>query len=245
MIEKIYNNVIYLLELSFAGDVLWLILPLMLATAVMLVYFERYKEERPEWNTYVANSLVLLFVSINLIRYIYHINDVGVINFINFPAKFGVSLFVLLIGIVILFLNFEHFFPEKIAKHIGSPLTLNLIAYVFIIYVYSEVKGDWNIIVSLLIIFLVLLLILNLVRVFLEGLFMKIKKMKDREELDQVKQDKKPIEERRKQIKLVEKKIKKEAREVDEKEEEIVRDMLKKLDMRKKAAVKLKKAVKK
>ncbi len=245
MMREIFQDIMYLLRLSFAGDVLWLVLPLILATLVMLVYFERYKEERPQWNTYVANSLVLLFVSINLIRYLYYIDGAGFINFINFPVKFGVSLFILFIGIVILFLNFEHFFPEKIAKHIGSPLTLNLIAYIFIVYVYSDIEAHLHIVISLFIIFLVLLLLLNIVRVFFEDLFSNMKKMKDKEELEQVKQDKKPLEERRKQIKLVAKKIKKEEREVNEKEEEIVRDMLKKLDKRKRDAARLKRAVKK
>jgi len=179
----------------------------------MLFYFEKYKDERPGWNTHVANSLVLLFVSVILFRSIYNLDEAGLINFINYLSKFIVSLIILLIGIIILLLNFEHFLPEKIAKYISSPLTLNLIAYVVILYVYSDIQNGWGIFISLLIIFLLLITILNLIRIPLRNLFWYIKKMKEQEKVEQIKQDKKPIQEKEKEIKKIEKVVKKEKKE--------------------------------
>ena len=58
---KLWDSVNYFLNLTLNEDVLWMVFPLLIATVVMLFYFEKYKDERPGWNTYVANSLVLLF----------------------------------------------------------------------------------------------------------------------------------------------------------------------------------------
>ena len=118
----------YFLKLTLETDLLWVIFPLALATIIMLIYFERYDREEPGWNTYVADSFVLLFISAVLIRHIYEIDGAGAINLINFPSKLITSLIVLILGILLLFLNFEHFLPEKIARYLNSPLTLNLFA---------------------------------------------------------------------------------------------------------------------
>lgn len=213
MILEIYQNILYFLHLTLKTEVLWIIFPLFIATIIMLFYFEKYKDERPGWNTHVANSLVLLFVSVILFRSIYNLDEAGLINFINYLSKFIVSLIILLIGIIILLLNFEHFLPEKIAKYISSPLTLNLIAYVVILYVYSDIQNGWGIFISLLIIFLLLITILNLIRIPLRNLFWYIKKMKEQEKVEQIKQDKKPIQEKEKEIKKIEKVVKKEKKE--------------------------------
>lgn len=245
MISEIYQNTVYFLKLSLEENILWIVFPLLIATIVMLIYFEKYKGERPGWNTYVANCLVLLFVSVILFRYIYNMDGAGTINFINYLSKFIVSLIILLMGIVILFLNFAHFLPEKIARHLSSPLTLNLIAYIVILYVYSEIQDGWTIFISLLIIFIVLLLILNLIRIPLRNLFWYIKKMKEKEKVEQIKQDKKPIQEKKKQIDKIAKEVKEEKKEIKQEEKKVEKKELKKLDHQKNEAVKLKKIVKK
>jgi len=233
------------MNLTFKEEVGWVILPLIMATIIMLIYFEKYDEERPGWNTYVSNSLVLLFISVILFRYIYGLGGGGAINFITYLDKAIISLVLLLIGIVMLFLNFKHFLPEKIAKYLSSPLTLNLLAYIVILRVYSNLNCELETFLSLLIIFLFFLLVFNLIIIILKNLFSKLKKIKEKEDLEQIKQDKKPIQERRKQIKKMEREIKKEEREVVQKEKEIVKEVLKKLDKQKKVGFKLKKEAKK
>ncbi|MBT4135437.1 hypothetical protein HOD75_03880 [archaeon] len=217
MINEIYQNVLYFLELSFDKNVLWIVFPLLIATIIMLFYFEKYKDEKPGWNTHVSNSLVLLFVAMILFRQIYNIDGLGMINFVENISKFVVSLVILLIGIIILFLNFEHFLPEKIARYVSSPLTLNLIAYVVILYVFSEIQDGWGIFISLLIIFALLIVILNLIRIPLRNLFEYIKKMKEKEKVEEIKGEKKPIHEKKKMIKKEEVLIRKEKKEKEKK----------------------------
>ena len=108
-------------------------------------------------------------------------NPAFINTFFNFPFKFIFSFGILLIGIIILFLNFRHLLPEKIAKFISSPLTLNLIAYTGILFVYSDLKADWEIIFALLILFFIFLFVLNLMRIPIKKLFLYIEKMKEKE----------------------------------------------------------------
>ena len=42
-------------------------------TLIMTLYFGRHRDEELGWNTAFGNSLTLLFVSIDLFRYIYHL----------------------------------------------------------------------------------------------------------------------------------------------------------------------------
>jgi len=209
MILEIYNSILYLFDLALGSEVLWITFPLLVATVVMLVYFEKYKEERPGWNTCVANSLVLLFISMILFRYIYSLGDRGIINFVTYLNQFIVSLIILFLGFVILFLNFKHFLPQKIAEYMSSPLTLNLVAYIAVLYVYSEGHGDFDIFIALLILFIVLIIILNLIKIVLGKLFLYLKKMKEAEKIEEIVGNKKPIDERKKDIKKTENAVKK------------------------------------
>jgi hypothetical protein len=245
MILEIYHNILYFIGLTINTEVLWVVLPLLIATIIMLFYFERYKEERPGWNTHVSNSLILLFVSVILFRYVYGIDDDGLINFVNHLSKFVVSFIVLLIGIIILSLNFEHFLPEKIARYLSSPLTLNLIAYIAILYVYSSKAEGLSIFFSLLILFILLIFIVNLIRIPVRNLFLKLKKMKERERIEDIVDRKKPIEEKKKKLKKEEKIVKRAKREVKKEEKKVKKVKLKELDNQKKEAVKLKKVVNK
>jgi len=242
MILEIYQDVIYFLHLTVTTDLLWVVFPLAVATIIMIVYFERYKDERPGWNTYVANSLVLLFVSVILFRYIYSIDGKGLANFVNFPIKYLVSSGVLLIGVIILFLNFKHYLPEKIAGYLSSPLTLNLIAYVAVLYVYSE-TSNWNIFFSLMVLLVLLLVIFNLVKIPIRGLFLHLKEMKEKEKVEEIIEEKKPIEEKKKELKKEEKLIKRGRLEVKKVEKKVRKEKLKELEKQKKEVIKLKKIV--
>ena len=148
-------------------------------------------------------------------------------------------------GILLLSLNFKHFLPEKMAGMISSPLTLNLIAYVVILYVYSDIENNWIVFVSLVLLFFFLLIIFSLIGFILRKIFMYISEMKKKEELELIKQVKKPIEEKKRVLKDVEKVVRKEKRKVQREEKQVVGDMVKKFDTQKKEAVKLKGVAKK
>ncbi len=241
---NIWQNTLYYLELTFKTELLWTIIPLAIATIVMLVYFEKYHEERAGWNTYTANSLILIFVAMILLRYIYSIDGAGSINFTIYQGKTAVSALIFLLGIVMLFLNFEHFLPEKIAMHLSSPLTLNLIAYIAILFIYTKPAINGSILIPLIIIFILLIAILNFLRIILRKFFKRLRRMKEKEKVEEIIQEKKPIKEEKKKIKKEEKIIRKEKKDIKKEELKLAKIRLKKLDKQKKEAIKLKKVVK-
>jgi len=229
MLSEIYNHTIHFLKLTGKGEVLWTVLPLALATIIMVVYFQRYKEERPGWNDYVANSLVLLFVAMSLLREIYMIDMFGAGNYIEYPGKTISTLFLLLIGMIIVKFNFEHLLPKSISQHISSPLTTNLIAYLIILYVYSERATSWAMLFSLIILFVIFLMFFTLIKIPIERIIVKLKQMKRREEISDIKQQKFEIKELKEELK--------------QKEKSLTKSKAKELEQEKKKVIKLKKII--
>jgi len=224
MIGEIFSTIGYFLALSVKTELLWIVFPLAVATIVMLFYQGKYKGECPGWNSYVSNSLVLLFVSVVLLKTIYGLDGNGVMNFATYGAKTLVSVLLLVFGFLLLVLNFEHYLPEKVARYISSPLTVNLFAYVVILFVYSDIQLDGLAglspamgasssyvvkIISLVLIFIVLLIVLNLIKIPIEKFFKKMQQMKDEERIENVKTEQKKIQVRKKEIKKEEKNLKK------------------------------------
>jgi len=209
MITNLYETIVYLLILTFSGDVLWNVVPLAIATILVLFYFERHKGEKPGWSSYLSNSLVLLFVSMALLRYIYGIADGGAANFIDYSGKSIASVILLLIGMIVLRFNFEHIMPERFTKFISSTITTNLVAYGIILYVYSDLKSDFYLFAGLIIIIVILGIIFQLAKMPLRKLFVIVEKEKKKERLKDAKEEGYQIEELKKEVKEREKVLKK------------------------------------
>ncbi len=229
MINEIYNLIVGLLKLTLTVGVFWEVLPLVIATIVMVAYFEKYKEEGMGWNSYVANSLILVFVSVALLKFIYGIGGKGAGNYIDLPGKTIAVVFLLLIGLLIVRFNFSHVLPEKIVSYLSSPLTINLIAYVVVLYVHSDVGNSWEVFAGLVIIFVLLMVILNLVKIPLEMLFDYLARLKRKEKVEDIKEEKHQIRELKGELKFKNKKLKK--------------SMVKNLEKQKKEAIGLKKLI--
>lgn len=204
LLDTIWN----LLGLTFNSEVLWNVVPLAFATLIIVVYFERYKDEEPGWNTYFTNSLVLLFVSIALLRFIYNVDADGMVNFIDLPAESIATIGLLCLGILLARFNFSHLFPERFVRYISSPLTINLIAYAVILFVYSSLGFSWIVFFSLLIIVILLVAVINLAKWPLDILFKYVKKEKDREEMEFAKEEKFQIDELKRKLSIRKRKLK-------------------------------------
>lgn len=206
-------------------DVLWTIVPLLIATVIMFVYFQKYKEEELGWNSAVANSLVAVFVSVSLLRHVYFITSPGsILNFTQYLSKTIFSLLLFFTAFILLVVNFSHVLPKKVAYYASSPLTINLISYVVIIFVYSNIPFDLVTFFILLIVFAVFRMLLYLVQFPLVKLFKHLKRLKEQEEIKDVQKEQKKIEGEKKEIKKKEKKIKKtKIKELEHKEKQIQR----------------------
>ncbi len=223
MVIQILQKTLYFLSLNLRPELIWAITPLIIATLVMIIYSEVYKGETPGWHSHVLNSLVLLFVSMNLLRYIYGINNGGGTNFINYPGKLIVALFLLFLGAIIFVLNFQHFLPKKVAEQLNSPLTSNLLAYVLILFVYAETPYEWSVLLPLIIIFTLLFTLLNLVRIPMAKMVVFIQKLKKREEVDNIIEEKKKLEREKEDFISQKKKFQNIVCNIDKKKKEITK----------------------
>lgn len=201
MINEIWANIKYFLALNLRPDVFWSVLPLVICTILIIAYFTRYKDERAGWNSYFGNSLVLLFVSINLFRYIYNLGFIGAQNYLDYPAKSVAVVLLLTIGSLVMKFNFSHLLPERYARTVSSPLSVNLIAYAVILYVHSTLDDGLYMFLALLAIVLVFGLIFEGLKFPLRKLFVLVEKEQQRERFRLIKEAKLQISELDKELK--------------------------------------------
>ncbi len=201
-------------------EMIWIVLPLLLIIILMTIYFAKYRDEELGWNTALGNSFILIFVSIDLFRTIF--SDGRTTGAIILAS------ILLLEGMVLLFVNFTHFLPKKIGYFISSPLPINLTAYVFISIIYSKVPVDLYTILGGILLFAILLGFFLGVGFISKKWWTRVERIKALEHVEDVKQEKKVLEGKKKEVKLEEKKIKK-AVKVHEKEVKQKKEELKKI----------------
>ena len=203
------ESLIELIKVPFLNqEALWIITPLIIATTIMFLYFLVHYEEELGWNSAVANSLVYLFVSLNLLKYIFEIPPVDVSNLTIYISKTVLSLVLFFLGIIFLLLNFEHVLPKKVSYYLSSPLTINLFAYIVIVFVYSSLTFNMVVLLTMISLFILLRLLLYLVQIPLKKLFKNLKTLKENEKIELLKQGKKNIDKEKKKIKEKERKLK-------------------------------------
>mgnify|MGYP001604973701 CR=1 FL=1 len=224
-------TIAYFLKLTIVPEVVWHILPLFIATAIILTYFEKYRDEREEWGSYLSNSLVLMFVAIGLFRHIYTVGIPGFDNLITYTDKSIAAVFLLFIGWILLKFNFEHLLPRRFARHLSSVLTLHLLAYATILYVYSDLGFSWIVVLALLVLIIAISAILNLIRLPLKKLFAYTAKVKARERVENVKEARYELDELKRELKT--------------RKRELEKIEVGQLEKQKKEAVRLKKIIKK
>ncbi len=137
-------------------EMLWIALPLLAALLLMELYFGRYRKEELGWNTAVGNSLILVFVSLDLLRQIYGSVSINAIAevFALHPSKTILSVAVGLSGLLILYYDFFHLLPRRFAFTISSYLGVNLLAYLSAAVVYADLRIDWYTLFAAILLFL-------------------------------------------------------------------------------------------
>ena len=163
-----YDRVIDLLKAPVINpEMIWMVTPLVIVTLLMTFYFGRYKKEELGWNTVVGNSLILIFIAIDLLRKIFNMSFPGSAqNLINNPILSLLSFAVLLTGILLMLMNYSHFLPKRMAFFLSSPLTVNLIAYTVMAIVYAGVPASKITLVAAIALFIILFIILKILQVF-------------------------------------------------------------------------------
>ncbi len=161
ILESLSNGLeraIYILSQPLSNEnLMWILVPLFLTLILMELYFGRYKKEELGWNTAFGNSLILIFVSANLINHL--INN----NLWADPVKAGVVFTLLILGFTLTLLDYFHALPEKLAFTVSSKFPISFIAFLAILFVYIDIPLDTTTLVALTLIFLAAYLVISIV----------------------------------------------------------------------------------
>jgi hypothetical protein len=143
-------------------DMLWVAIPLLIATLFMTMYFGRYKREELGWNTAFGNTMVFVFVAVAIIREMY--NQSGG----SLESIFGNSLYtalaagLVITGFLLMFFTYFHLLPKKLAFFLFSAPPINVSVYVVMSIVYANVSPDY---MTALAAFVLLVIILVVARI--------------------------------------------------------------------------------
>ena len=148
---------IFILRHIMKEEVLWILAPLVLTLVLMEIYFGRYRREELGWNTAFGNSLILIFVSANLLGHIV------VNNLWTDPIRAGTVITLLFVGLVLTLLDFFHALPESWAFAVSSKFPISFIAFLAILFVYGEIPLDYITLVAFIGILLAAYIIITLV----------------------------------------------------------------------------------
>jgi hypothetical protein len=131
------------------GEMFWIIIPLFFTLIVMEFYYDRHDDEELGWGATVANSLVLIFVAIDLVKESFGrqtpwtVGKSVVLAFFSdgaLPVSFQVVLligFLGALGLVLTLISYFHLMPRKIMFNIAGHPPVNFLAYFAIAIVYS------------------------------------------------------------------------------------------------------------
>lgn len=162
----------------------WVGVPLIVTMLLMVFYFSKHRKD-VSWNSATGNSLVLVFVGIDLLRQIFI--QSGVVTLAAYVNSFPYTLagfIVLLYGLVLLLVNFFHLVPKRSTFIASSTLPINLFALVSMCCVYSKAPADVYTIAAALVFFLMLYAVFYVVQLLLYATEKKQRKIepKEREE---------------------------------------------------------------
>lgn len=140
-------------------DMLWILIPLLISVISMELYFGRYKYEELGWSSAFGNAIVLIFVGLDLMRYLYNSGSLGFQNIQNLLA-----IAILLEGLLLTLIGFFHVLPKEWAFKIAAKAPTSVLAYIAIILIYSRVDITFSVILMSVLLGIILTWLLGLFR---------------------------------------------------------------------------------
>lgn len=144
---------------------IWLVAPLIIVLLFMSIYFGKHRNEELGWNTAFGNSISLIFVCAMLMKYVYENYTL-----VDFYLKPMVQYKAILIAVIViqalslLFLDFFHTWPKKVAFFFSSPVFVNTTAFLGIVLIESDIAFDWVTLFAALTIYVIVFLISSGIR---------------------------------------------------------------------------------
>lgn len=160
--QQVLGRTVELVMAPFDNQaMLWIAVPLIMATLFMTLYFARYKREELGWNTAFGNTMVFLFVALNIIKEMYYENGVGDLEHIySNDLYFSISVGLIGASFLLMSVTYFHLLPKRLAFFIFSAAPINVSIYVVMAVVYASLPTD-HVTVLAGIAFLVLIVIVS------------------------------------------------------------------------------------
>lgn len=150
-------------------ELIWALIPIIATLILIELYFGRYKREEIGWNTAFGNSLILIFVSADLIKYLIRTDALWLD-----PIKTGIVAGLIGVGFIMTFVDFFHILPKEWAFAISSKLPTSFLAVISILFIYISIPIDYitagALFLLLLAAYIIIIIIHHLVPAF-KGLF--------------------------------------------------------------------------
>lgn len=213
LIPAVWERLVELLSAPAVNpQMIWIIAPLIVTLLLMTFYFGKWTREEIGWNTAVGNSIVLLFVSIDLFRYVFDLSVPGsIINYELHPISTIICILVAIEAVTLMFTSFFKALPKTITFFLCAPLPVNLQAYLAISIVYTNITLDWFTLLAAIVLFVILYFFIKILQLG-ERIFIQLARKQSIEELDEEKRlaraKIKEAEEEKKELKEIEKKEK-------------------------------------
>jgi hypothetical protein len=117
-------------------NMFWILFPLVVTVFLMEMYFSRYPREEKGYHYALENTVYLLFVAVDLVRYL--IVQHTVVATVKVYVIVGIVIYAFFLGI----LDFLHKIPRKMAYKTSSKAIIGFTAYLGIVTVYSDILVD-------------------------------------------------------------------------------------------------------
>jgi hypothetical protein len=189
----------------------WILIPVIMVILLMEMYFWRYPRLNLEFHKSMENTIFLLFISFDLLRYV---SMDGYHNAVKIYLCIGFVIF----NVIIALLDFYHKLPLSLIGKLSSKLVVAYFSYIILVLIYSDMLDVYSvlslvyILLSVIIFFLIILIVRKIFTIlepksyeeiesFLNVIEKDLKKAID-ESKEEIKEDTKASEEIRKPKKI-------------------------------------------
>ncbi len=169
--NDVFARLVQLVEAPLSEPrMLWSVVPLVLATFFMTLYFGKHKREELGWNTAFGNTMVFLFMAISIIREMYYSDGAGSWSNV-FSNEFYLLTSIALAGaaVVLMLITYYQVLPKRVAFFLFSAPPINVSVYVIMTIIYTGVPADHITLVAAIILFLGIYFILKMIQFFEYG----------------------------------------------------------------------------
>ncbi len=160
-------------------NMLWVAIPLLIATLFMILYFGRHKKEELGWNTAFGNTMVFIFVAVAIIREMY-IQGGESFDGIFTPGLYGaLALGLCVASGLLMFFTYFHLLPKRVAFFMFSAPPINVSVYAVMSLVYANVAVDYITVLASIVLLVIILVVGKLLQLIigLVGLEAKIEQI--------------------------------------------------------------------